>query len=194
MNKASDKRSRILETAIQLAEQGGFENVRLRDVAANASVALGTLYKRFPSKESILVAALEREVEKLEQRMARRPASGQSVLERVLAFFETATRTLFKKPNLSRAVLRALTSGDAELTGQVAAFHQRMTAMIVSAMHGPDDEGEATNPELMVAFILQHVWFSSLVGWMGGLIPRAMVIEQLRITLTLLLRGMEKDT
>ena len=31
-----EKRSRILETAIELAEKGGFENVRLRDVAAFA--------------------------------------------------------------------------------------------------------------------------------------------------------------
>ena len=34
---------RIVETAIELAEKGGFEAVRLRDVAADAGVALGTL-------------------------------------------------------------------------------------------------------------------------------------------------------
>src|SRR5438874_6837864 len=85
-----EKRSRILETAIELAEKGGFENVRLRDVAANASVALGTLYKRFPSKESILIAALELEIEKLEQRMSKKPAEGDGPLERVLAFFDQA--------------------------------------------------------------------------------------------------------
>src|SRR5947209_12322836 len=92
-----DKRSRILETAIDLAEKGGFENVRLRDVAAQAEVALGTLYKRFPSKESILIAALEMEAEKLERRMSKKAIEGAQPVDRVLGFFDAASRTLFRK-------------------------------------------------------------------------------------------------
>src|SRR5262245_32038160 len=110
-----EKRSRILETAIELAEKGGFENVRLRDLAAQADVALGTLYKRFPSKESILIAALELEAEKLEKKLSKKPIEGDNAIERVLTFFDLASRTLFRKPNLGRAVLRALTSGDESL-------------------------------------------------------------------------------
>ena len=41
-----ERARRIIETTIELAEQGGFEAVRLRDVAAHAGVALGTLYRR----------------------------------------------------------------------------------------------------------------------------------------------------
>ena len=191
-----NKRSRILETAIELAEKGGFDNVRLRDVAAQAEVALGTLYKRFPSKESILVAALELEAEKLEKRLMKKAAEGETELDRVINFFDQVTKQLFRKPNLGRAILRALTSGDAELTGQVAAFHQRMTNMIVASMRGSlagDLVPESTNQELMVAFIMQQIWFSALVGWMGGLITKPMVLDQLRITLALVLRGVEKE-
>lgn len=191
-----EKRSRILETAIELAEKGGFDNVRLRDVAAQADVALGTLYKRFPSKESILIAALEMEAEKLEKRMSKKPVEGASEMERVLNFFDGASRTLFRKPNLGRAVLRALTSGDESLTGQVASFHQRMTNMIVAAMRGAliiSIIPEPSNDELIVAYIMQQQWFASLVGWMGGLISRGMVVDQLRITLSIVLRGLQKE-
>ena len=59
-NLFTEERSRrILETAIELAEKGGFSAVRLRDVAEQAGVALGTVYKRFQSKEDMLMAALE---------------------------------------------------------------------------------------------------------------------------------------
>ena len=44
---------RIVDAAVELAEQGGFEAVRLRDVAERSDVALGTLYKYFRSKEDI---------------------------------------------------------------------------------------------------------------------------------------------
>ncbi len=192
-----EKRSRILETAIELAEKGGFDNVRLRDVAAQADVALGTLYKRFPSKESILVAALELEAEKLEKRLTKKPFEAESSLERVLEFFDHVSRTLFRKPNLGRAVLRALTSGDEDLTEQVASFHQRMTNMIVAALRGSLITAiypEPSNDELMVAFIMQQQWFAALVGWMGGLISKPMVIDQLRITLTVVLRGLSRQS
>jgi AcrR family transcriptional regulator len=191
-----DKRTRILETAIELAEKGGFDNVRLRDVAAQAEVALGTLYKRFHSKESILIAALELEAEKLEKQLSKKPMDGEDPLERILNFFERMSRTLFRKPNLGRAVLRALTSGDEDLTEQVASFHQRITNMIVASSRGSlitSINPEPSNDELIVAFITQQQWFAALVGWMGGLINRPMVVEQLRITLSLVLRGLEKS-
>jgi AcrR family transcriptional regulator len=190
------KRVRILETAIELAEKGGYENVRLRDVAAQADVALGTLYKRFPSKESILIGALELEAEKLEKKMSKKPVDGDNPHDRIIEFFNILSSTLFRKPNLGRAVLRALTSGDQELTGQVATFHQRITNMIIAAMRG-DPAGtlnpEPKNSEQIVGFLMQQIWFSSLVGWMGGLITRPMVVEQLRIALSLILRGLDKE-
>ena len=61
MPEVEERTRRIVETAVELAESGGFEAVRMRDVAAHAGVALGTFYKRFRSKEDLLVAALEME-------------------------------------------------------------------------------------------------------------------------------------
>ena len=69
-----ERSRRIVATAIDLAEKGGFEAVRLRDVAADAEVALGTLYRRFRSKEDLLIAALELETEELERRGGQHPA------------------------------------------------------------------------------------------------------------------------
>ena len=78
MKAAKDRRDRILDVAIDLAEEGGFDNVRQRDVADQAGVALGTLYKSFASKEDLLSAALEREAQTLERKMEQRPALGQT--------------------------------------------------------------------------------------------------------------------
>ena len=64
---------RILAAAVALAERGGFEAVRLRDVAQESEVALGTLYKYFHSKEDILLLALAEEVERLEAAMVQHP-------------------------------------------------------------------------------------------------------------------------
>ena len=69
MLEQEERTRRIVATAVELAEEGGFEAVRMRDVAAHAGVALGTFYKRFRSKEDLLIAALELESERLGRRL-----------------------------------------------------------------------------------------------------------------------------
>jgi AcrR family transcriptional regulator len=61
-----DRRKRILDATILLATRGGFDAVQMRAVAEQADVALGTLYRYFPSKIHLLVSALGREFEKAE--------------------------------------------------------------------------------------------------------------------------------
>ncbi len=191
---------RIVDTAIDLAEKGGFEAVRLRDVAAEADVALGTLYRYFRSKEDMLIAALNSEVEALEARIHARPMAGATPLDRVDAFFRTATKGLMRRPRLARAILRAAASGDHELAEKVAAFHTRMSAMILAAMHGgpvaapASGNGDAPGTpvredEIAVAALLQHIWFSCLIGWAGGLMGQNEVIERMSTATALLTRA-----
>ena len=59
-----DRRKRILDATIALASKGGFDAVQMRAVAEQADVALGTLYRYFPSKIHLLVSALGREFER----------------------------------------------------------------------------------------------------------------------------------
>jgi len=195
-----DRRDKILDVAVALAEEGGFENVRQRDVAANAGVALGTLYKRFRSKEDILCAALERETEVLERRMELNPAPGKTPIERITNFFQIITRGLVRKPKYARAVVRAMASGEEGVAQTVASYQGRLTGLIIAAMRGVGRlsfaDATTTPPskkETKLAFLLQQLWYASLVGWSAGLISQNEVIEQVRGAAVLLLRGIEGE-
>ncbi len=181
---------RIIDTAIELAERDGYGAVRLRDVAAQADVALGTVYRRFSSKEDILVAALEQEIQRLSQELAAKPPTGDTALERLDEFFRIGTERLLDKPNLARALLRAVASGDEGVAERVASFHSVMTDMIIAALH-PGDPESATEDENVAAFVLQQVFFTSLVGWSGGLHDEDSVTSQVIIAAELMLRGIE---
>jgi AcrR family transcriptional regulator len=191
---------RIFDVAIQLAEEGGYDNVRQRDVAARAGVALGTLYKRFRSKEDILSAALERETAKLERKIEKLPIKGVSVEDRLVAFYTVLTRALCRRPHFARAVLRAVASGQPEVAKHVTAYQGRMTAMVISTMRGSGrlTYGDAavsppTEKEQLLATLLQQNWFASLIGWSAGLHPQADVIEHIRVASRLYLKGMEAE-
>lgn len=187
---SKDRRDRILDVAIDLAEQGGFENVRQRDVADQAGIALGTLYKSFSSKEDILSAALEREAQLLEKKMEQKPVLGATESERLQVLFKIITRAMCKKPKYARALLRAMASGEPEVAGNVATYEQRMNRIIIAALRGdekPSEVDETTRREATIGSYLQKIWFASLVGWSAGLHDQNVVVDQLELACELLL-------
>ena len=71
----------MLDATLALADKGGFDAVQMRDVATEAGVALGTVYRYFSSKERLLLEANVEQVEALgagllepTRRRERRPA------------------------------------------------------------------------------------------------------------------------
>ena len=196
-----ERSRRIVATAIDLAEKGGFEAVRLRDVAADAEVALGTLYRRFRSKEELLVAALEFEVENLEKRFSARPPTGTDEIERVMGFFDLVVRGLLRRQNLARALLKAVSSGDPELTQKMAAYHARIERMLVMALRDEvmlDAEGNLAvlasgSKEGQTAETLNQVWYALLMGWAGGVHGQSSMLEKMRSSAELILRGSARE-
>ncbi len=195
-----DRIDKIFDVAIELAEEGGYDNVRQRDVAARAGVALGTLYKRFRSKEDILSAALERDSAKLERRIEKAPIKGEALEDRLVGFYSMLTRALCRRPHYARAVVRAMASGQPEVARHVVAYQGRMNAMLIATMRGVGrlTMGDATaspptEREQTLALLLQQNWFASLVGWSAGLHSQADVVEHVRMALRLYLKGFEAE-
>jgi TetR/AcrR family transcriptional regulator, cholesterol catabolism regulator len=185
-----ERERRIVATAVALAEEGGFEAVRLRDVAAHSGVALGTLYRIFRGKDDLLVAALASEAEGLAARFAKTPPAGETPLERTTDYFEAATRTLCRKPKLTRAILRAASSDDPELAAKIRAFHVVASGLLMQALRADPSAGldSATPLEARICNVLQMVWFAAMLGWMSGQYKQQEVVEQVRNAAELVLR------
>src|ERR1700709_1848598 len=79
-----ERRKRILDATLALASKGGYEAVQMRSVAERADVALGTLYRYFPSKIHLLVSALARELERTQERTERIPMPGDTPFDRLM--------------------------------------------------------------------------------------------------------------
>lgn len=192
--RGGDVERRVLAAALELAARGGFEAVRQREVAERACVALGTLYKRFPSKDELLIGVLEVESQKLANRLEREQFPGKTPLERVTRYFEIATHYVVRKPRLGRAILRAVASGD-KVSARVMAYQAQQLRHAVDALTGtpgaePGNELLAESDALVVAPILLQVWFAALVGWSGELFDKASVVSQVREAAHLVLLGL----
>ena len=130
-----DRRKRILDATIALAAQGGFDAVQMRGVAEQADVALGTLYRYFPSKIHLLVSALGREFERAEASLKDRPIDGDTAAERVITVLRRTTRGLQGDPHLTEALTRAFMFADASVATEIHTVGTLLTAMLTRAMH-----------------------------------------------------------
>jgi TetR/AcrR family transcriptional regulator, cholesterol catabolism regulator len=182
------RRRRILDATIALASEGGFDAVQMRAVADQADVALGTLYRYFPSKIHLLVSALGRELEEAEQRTAVQPIPGDTPHERVMFLLGRTTRMLQRQPRLTEAMVRAFMFADASVAGEIRAVGMRLTTMIARAVSDSPDQGEVTEEEAAVIRVIADVWLSALVGWVSGRSEAAGVEQQTDVAVRLLLR------
>jgi len=172
----------VLDAAIELGTEGGYDAVQMRDVSARARVALGTVYRYFTSKDHLLAAVLVSWVEQLDVRIAQVPARGSTGSQRVLDVVERAIRAMARQPKLVSAVFASLVSSDpATVTCQqrVAAL---MGGIIDRAIGAPElpDRAERTR-------VIGHVWYSLLVGWVSGRNDLTRMRDELVVALDLLL-------
>lgn len=186
--KQTARRDRVIKAAMELAAEGGYEAVQMRDVAARARVALGTLYRYFPSKNQLLVAALGEWVGELQQRLAQRPPRGETPADRVVDVVRRAARALEREPKLTAAFVAALSSLDAEDDPRSVEYARAVGHTIAEIITGAAHDGEVPNREAVV-MILSHVWFSSVVARIRGWAPPGQLEQDLETTVRKLLPG-----
>jgi len=178
-----DRRKRILDATITLASKGGFEAVQMRAVAEKADVALGTLYRYFPSKIHLLVSGLARELERGQERAERVTVAGDSAYERLLVVLNRITRAMQRDPNLTEAMTRAFMFADASASSEVDAVAKLIERMFTRALH----DGESTAEDRAIARVIGDVWLSNLVAWVTRRASASDVADRLELTVRLLI-------
>ena len=179
-----ERRKRIVDATIALASKGGFDAVQMRAVADRADVALGTLYRYFPSKVHLLVSSLAVELERAQEKMDRTTVPGDSPYERVLFVLGRITRGLQRNPHLTEAMTRAFTFADASAGAEIDRVSLLMESMFTRAMSDEDP----TDEQKAIARVIGDVWLSNLVAWVTRRATATDVANRLELTVRLLLK------
>ncbi len=174
------RRERILDAAVELASEGGYDAVQMREVAERAEVALGTLYRYFPSKTHLLVSAMGRTFAELRD-SARVDAGSGTARERVYRVVATVTRFLARNRRLSGAMLRALMSADVTASAEVEGVGDLLVTIIASATHAPG--ARATEEDILTALIIGKVWLVDVLTFLSGRMTLSQVLEDLQRTI-----------
>ena len=166
--ETAERKRRLLDAATALAAEGGYDAVQMRDVAARAEVALGTLYRHYASKDQLLLAALAQQAGALRERLDQRPPRGDTPGERVADVLRRASRALERQPRVMQAMLAAMSAGDESTASVKHEINTTLRAIIADAADGERAPGLDDARIDEVVPVLGAVWFAELTFWSGG--------------------------
>jgi AcrR family transcriptional regulator len=84
--RVSSRRRQVLDAAVTVMGQTGFHQMSMQDLAAQASVSVGLIYKYFGGKEDLLLATIVRILDVFRDQLAPvMDAAGDDAVERLAA-------------------------------------------------------------------------------------------------------------
>jgi len=148
---AQRNRVRILEVAKEAFTRSG-ANASLDDIANQADVGPGTLYRHFPSRDALLEAVYQTEVEKLaaaEGEFARTMAPIEALRAWMLLFIDYIATKKIIAP-----ALNALVGGPSKVVeASLAQIHEAIRALVKRAIKSGDLREDVEPIDLLKALV-----------------------------------------
>jgi TetR/AcrR family transcriptional regulator, cholesterol catabolism regulator len=104
-SEAGRRQDRVLDVVVDILEADGYEAVQLREVARRARTSLATIYKRYATRDELILAALECWME--ENRYAGLTAQTHDADESLYTGLKRVLRTIFEPWERHPAMLEA---------------------------------------------------------------------------------------
>jgi len=156
MKKSEETRARILEAALAVFRERSFSNATMREIAAQAQVAVGAAYYYFDSKDAIVMAFYERSQSEMGPAAAEKLTACKTLEERLRCVI--GTKFEYFGPN--RRLLSALSAHtDPEhplspFSEQTAAIREEDLALFVRAV----DESKVKLPARIRPYLARLLW------------------------------------
>jgi TetR/AcrR family transcriptional regulator, cholesterol catabolism regulator len=129
-----------VEAGLTLLRTHDHTQIQMKDVAAEAGVALGTVYRYFQSKDHLFAEVLASWAGQLRTNVERRPLKGDTNADRLTDVLHRSMRAFQSWPQLARVVM-ALESSEDPFTREIFARNMaRNTDIYIEAVQGlPED-------------------------------------------------------
>ncbi len=158
-----DRRRRIVLTAMAMLQQRGYDEIQMRDVAQQAGVALGTLYRYFPSKEQLFAHVLVEWSSSFDEAVRRRRPERGSDAERLRQVLRRAVGAFERHPNFLQVLTLLEVSKDPAVMEPFATYSERFVSVVTDALL---DTAEDDVPVLIL--ITNSLLVTLLQGWWLG--------------------------
>ncbi|MGH3265500.1 MAG: TetR family transcriptional regulator [Trebonia sp.] len=176
---------RILKAALQLGSETDLDHVQMHEVAKRARVAIGTLYRYFPSKTHLFVGVMVDQIERMGASLADRPWARADPAERVFDVLVRANRALLSKPDLAKTMVQSYSAANAATVTDVARIGNTMRDVLleVAGIDSPTEE------DLAILRVLIQAWGGILQATINGRLAPVEAEGDLRLACGLMMAG-----
>lgn len=180
-----DTRRIILDSAYFLFAKNGYAKTTMRSLAVQAGVGLGTIFKHFPDKPSLLAAAFQDDLGKIIQNsFSSLPESG--IKNQLLHITKSLYAFYAENPSFSRTLIKEVLFLEGEhgkiLDAQIMLFLNEISELLTKAVEKGELSSEINTNEEALAF--WSFYFTVLL--MGLKQPSFDIDQQLKIIETLI--------
>lgn len=164
--RSAELRTRLFRSALDLFAKQGFNETTVEDITSAADVGKGTFFNYFPSKDHLLIAFGEMQLEKLQALVTEAAETGVSLP----AFLRTLGVRMTEEPARNPSIVRALLQGNLSSSPVREAMrknHLRGQALLSRLIRLAQDRGEVradlTADE--IAEVFRQTIFGTLLIW-----------------------------
>lgn len=172
----------ILHAAAEHGAREGLEHVQMHDVARDAEVAIGTLYRYFPSKTHLFTGVMAEHTERFGESVPA-PKPGDDLEEAVYDVLVRANKCLVRKPLLATAMLQSANAADPTTVSDVA----RMNSTFLNVTLRTLRIDEPTAQDVTLVRLLLQCWYGVLTSSLNGRMALSDAEADLRLACRLLL-------
>jgi AcrR family transcriptional regulator len=180
------RRERILRSAAELGARHGFDGVQMQHVARDAGVALGTVYRYFPSKTQLFVAVMAEEV--FADQPGPGPLVGADGAGEVAAILAAWAHRFTRRPELARAMVRSTLAVYAGHSAEARLMDFRAAPLILSRL-GID---QPTAADLSRIRLLLYAWWGIVISRLSEHMTQAEAEEHIQMGAALLVAGAQR--
>jgi AcrR family transcriptional regulator len=169
------RRTAILRAAARLGRSRALDQIQAQEIAAEAGVALRTLYRYYPSKHHVYAAVLTAQIEKLKPPARCSPDAATAVAE----LMAEACRNVLRYKHLAHAMIVSTQAVRAH-SGATGDRAVRDTILATAWITDP------TPAQDRVARLIEQVTFGVLTWTVGGELDPDQAVDDARLACSLL--------
>jgi len=164
--RSADLRERLFRSALNLFAKQGFAETTVEDITNAADIGKGTFFNYFPSKDHLLIAFSEMQLEKLRGLVTEAAESSQPMP----AFLRTLGVRMTEEPARNPSIVRALLQGNlssSPVREAMCVNHQRAHQLLTQLVKLGQERGEIRRDLTaeQIAQVFRQTVFGTLLIW-----------------------------
>jgi len=194
--KKKKRKKQILEAALTLFNDNGYENTSIEQIARTAGVGKGTIYGYFETKKDIIKGFCEEEIEKIHWQLVNNTDENANILEQMMTIYMTEFQHVTQNKEFGRLYMREAVFPDDASQQDNLEIEDKYFALLFPILEKAQQRGELRK-DIELLHLTAHfysIYLLVISAWYTGRIADSEVADAMKLLFSQILEGLQPQT